>query len=326
MGVFVLDGGFLTTIQDLGRWGFQKDGVPVGGAMDAFASRLANFLVGNDGHEAVLEITMVGPMLRFETETVVAVCGGEFACRLNEQRAPLWQPLSVKPGDVLSIGPCHHGYRGYVAFSGGLQVPLVLGSRSTYIKAAIGGLNGRPLRKGDVLSLQTHRRVPTRRFDWGIASRARSYICGSEKVVRAVAGPEHHMFTTESVQRFFTAAYEVTTQSDRMGYRLKGAELKRHTDREMLSEAVAFGTVQVPASGDPIVLMADRQTTGGYPRIAQVLSVDLPILAQARPGERIRFQKTSWQEAERLYIEREREMRQWKAAIRQKWRDTGGTN
>ncbi|ANB58968.1 hypothetical protein GFC29_1144 [Anoxybacillus sp. B7M1] len=326
MGIFVLDGGFFTTVQDLGRWGVQKDGVPVSGVMDDFASRLANFLVGNEANEAVLEITMLGPTLRFEIGTVVAICGGEFSGKLNDQSVPLWQPFMVQPGDILAIGACRIGYRGYVAVSGGLHVPPLMNSRSTYTKAAIGGFYGRPLQKDDELSLRPAPCLPEWPPSWGIAFSIRQYINSQEKVIRAVEGPDFHTFTKESIEHFFTEVYEVTTQSDRMGYRLRGQKLQRSVDQEIVSEAVTFGTVQVPASGDPIVLMADRQTTGGYPRIAQVLAVDLPILAQARPGDRIRFQPSSWQEAQRLYIQREREMMYSRAIIRQKWREINGAN
>jgi antagonist of KipI len=317
----VIHSGFFTTVQDQGRAGYRKAGVPAGGAMDSLASRLANFLVGNDENEAVLEMTMNGPTLRFETDAIIAICGGEFRCTLNERPVLMWKPLTVRRGDVLAIGTCQKGYRGYIAFAGGLDLPLVMNSRSTYVRAAIGGLHGRPLQKGDILSLRSPAMaVPNIPIRWGIAFSARNYIDGRKKVIRAAAGPEYSMFTAESRARFFSSAYEVTPQSDRMGYRLQGQALERMTNQEMVSEAVTFGTVQVPASGQPIVLMADCQTTGGYPRIAQVITADLPILAQARPGDVIQFQKVSWQEAQRLYVERERQLKRWKIIIQQKWR------
>jgi antagonist of KipI len=320
----VIHSGFFTTVQDGGRFGYQKAGVSVGGVMDSFASRIANLLVENDANEATLEITMNGPTLRFETDALVAICGGAFRCALNGEPVSMWKPLVIRRGDVLSIGACQSGYRAYIAFAGGLNIPLVMNSRSTHVQAHIGGFHGRALQPGDVLSLRSNAiTIPEGSIGWGIAFSARNYINGKRKIVRVVEGPEYNMFTEQSQKRFFSSAYEVTTQSDRMGYRLQGQVLERKTNQEMISEAVVFGTVQVPASGQPIVLMADCQPTGGYPRIAQVISVDLPILAQARPGDHIQFQKVSWQEAHRLYVEREKEIKKWKMIIRQKWREFG---
>lgn len=320
----VIHSGFFTTVQDGGRFGYQKAGVSVGGVMDSFASRLANLLVGNDPNEATLEITMNGPTLRFETDALIAICGGSFRCTLNGESVSMWKPLVIRRGDVLSIGACQSGYRAYIAFAGGLNIPLVMNSRSTHVQAHIGGFHGRALQPGDVLSLRSKTiAIPEIPIRWGIAFSARNYINGKKKIIRVAEGPEHDMFTEQSRERFFSSVYEVTTQSDRMGYRLQGQALERMTNQEMVSEAVAFGTIQVPASGQPIVLMADCQTTGGYPRIAQVISVDLPILAQARPGDHIQFQKISWQEAQRLYAEREQQIKRWRMIIQQKWREIG---
>jgi antagonist of KipI len=318
----VIHSGFFTTVQDRGRFGYQKAGVSVGGVMDSFASRLANLLVGNDPNEATLEITMSGPTLRFETDALIAICGGSFRCTLNGESVSMWKPLVARSGDILSIGACQNGYRAYVAFAGGLDLPLVMNSRSTYVRAAIGGLHGKPLQEGDILPLRLQAMaVPNIPIRWGIAFSARNYIDGRKKVIRAAAGPEYSMFTAESRARFFSSAYEVTPQSDRMGYRLQGQALERMMNQEMISEAVTFGTIQVPKNGQPIVLMADCQTTGGYPRIAQVIAADLPILAQARPGDIIQFQPVSWQEARQLYTEREQQMKRWKRMIQQKWRE-----
>jgi antagonist of KipI len=320
----VIHSGFFTTVQDGGRFGYQKAGVSVGGVMDSFASRLANLLVGNDPNEATLEITMNGPTLRFETDALIAICGGSFRCTLNGESVSMWKPLVARSGDILSIGACQNGYRAYVAFAGGLNIPIVMNSRSTHVQAHIGGLHGRALKPGDVLPLRSNTlTIPEGPIHWGIAFSARNYINGRIKIVRVVEGPEYHMFTEQSQERFFSSAYEVTTQSDRMGYRLQGQALERMTNQEMVSEAVTFGTIQVPKNGQPIVLMADCQTTGGYPRIAQVIRIDLPILAQARPGDLIQFQKISWQETQRLYVEREQQLKRWKIIIQQKWREIG---
>ncbi|WMJ21333.1 biotin-dependent carboxyltransferase family protein [Geobacillus kaustophilus] len=316
----VIEAGLFTTVQDGGRFGYRHAGVPAGGAMDAWAYRLANALVGNNGDEAVLEATMAGPTLRFRVEAVVAVCGGDFPCTLNGQPISLWKPEIVKSGDVLEVGVCRTGFRAYIAVSGGIDVPPVMGSRSTYVPAQLGGLSGRPLQRGDALPVGvTHGRRVIGRMRWGLASAARRYIGGKTKTVRAVPGPEYDEFTPASRRQFFAARYEVTTQSDRIGYRLSGRALALVREWEMVSEAVVFGTVQVPASGQPIVLMADSQTTGGYPRIAQVASVDLPILAQARPGDFIQFQPIEPEEAMWLYREQQQRLTRWIAAIRRQW-------
>jgi antagonist of KipI len=320
----VIHSGFFTTVQDGGRFGYQKAGVSVGGVMDSFASRLANLLVGNDPNEATLEITMSGPTLRFETDALIAICGGSFRCTLNGESVSMWKPLVARSGDILSIGACQNGYRAYVAFAGGLNIPLVMNSRSTHVQAHIGGFHGRSLQPGDVLPLRSNTlTIPESPIRWGIAFSERNYINGKRKIVRVVEGQEYHMFTEQSQKRFFSSVYEVTTQSDRMGYRLQGQALERMMNQEMISEAVTFGTIQVPKNGQPIVLMADCQTTGGYPRIAQVIRIDLPILAQARPGDHVKFEKVSWQEARRLYVEQEQEIKKWEMVIRQKWREIG---
>ncbi|AMX83796.1 KipI antagonist [Geobacillus subterraneus] len=316
----VMDGGFFTTVQDGGRSGYRHAGVPVGGAMDAWAYRLANALVGNEGDEAVLEATMAGPTLRFHVETVIAVCGGDFPCTLNGRPLPLWKPAIVRPGDVLKIGVCRAGWRAYIAVAGGIAVPPVMGSRSTYVPARLGGLSGRPLQPGDVLPTGAAcRHRVAKPLRWGLARSASRYIGGKTKTVRAVPGPEYGEFTPESRRQFFAARYEVTPQSDRIGYRLFGPALALGREREMVSEAVVFGTVQVPASGQPIVLMADSQTTGGYPRIAQVAAADLPVLAQARPGDCVQFQPIAPEEAARLYIEQQQRLGRWVATIRRQW-------
>lgn len=316
----VMEGGFFTTVQDSGRFGYRHAGVPVGGAMDAWAYRLANALVGNHGDEAVLEATMAGPTIRFHAETVIAICGGEFSCALNGQPLALWKPAAVKPGDVLEIGACRVGWRAYMAVAGGIDVSPVMGSRSTYVPAQLGGVSGRPLRRGDVLKIGTAALIfPSKPLHWGLSRLASRYIGGKTKTVRAVPGPEYDEFTPDSRTQLFAAFYEVTPQSDRIGYRLSGPTLALVREREMVSEAVVFGTVQVPSSGQPIVLMADSQTTGGYPRIAQVAAVDLPLLAQARPGDRIQFRPIAPEEAVRLYIEQQRRLDRWIAAIRRQW-------
>jgi antagonist of KipI len=331
MSIRIIRSGLLTTIQDLGRFGFQKDGVVVSGAMDSFAHRMANLLVGNEETEGTLEITMMGPILSFEENAWIAICGGEFEARIDGHAVPLWRPVFVQRGSVLEIGHCRVGCRAYLAVAGGFHLPKVMNSQSTYLLAKLGGFQGRALQKGDILSIRKpirdlpscllDQKVRSRPFavvNWGISFHFRAYFYGTPKTIRVIRGAQFGDFTKQSQEQFWTKPYQVTPQSNRMGYRLDGPVLERKKSTEMISEAVTFGTVQVPAEGKPIVLMADRQTTGGYPKIAQVVAVDLPILAQTKPGEMIVFRDISLEEAQRLYIQREFEIQQCKKAIMSK--------
>ena len=331
MSLVVLKPGLLTTVQDLGRYGAQKYGVVVGGAMDAFALRVANLLVGNAEGAAGLEMTMVGPELLFTEAALISVCGGGLSPVLNEREVPLWTTVYAPEGSRLRFEPAPSGCRAYLAVAGGLDVPLAMNSRSTYWRAGIGGHEGRALRAGDRLRAGApspgSRRLAERLAGeargsaaavgrWSVAPELLPRYAASP-TVRSVAGQELELFDEDSASRFFREAYTVKAESDRMGYRLAGGELRLREGRELVSSAVTFGTVQVPPDGQPIVLMADRQTTGGYPKIAQVASVDLPLLAQVRPGGRVRFQAVSLREAQRLYLSREQGIRKLRAGLEQ---------
>ena len=314
MSIEVVKSGLLTTIQDLGRFGYQKYGVIAGGAMDTFAHRVANVLVGNEETEATLEMTVVGPALYFEEEALIAVCGAEFAPSIGDAVLPMWRPIWVNAGQTVRFGTARSGVRGYMAVAGGFRLPKVMNSYSTYLRAQIGGFEGRALRESDVLHLkemntlsrrlirllrssdrkhETHATVP-----WQVSGALMPKYSASP-VLRALPGRQYEKFTEESRADFFSQPFIMQPQSDRMGCRLQGRPLRLAEPAEMLSEPVAFGTVQVPADGNPIVLMADRQTTGGYPKIAEVISVDLPLLAQARVGSEIRFERIDVREAQR---------------------------
>ncbi|WP_409343275.1 5-oxoprolinase subunit PxpB [Paenibacillus sp. MBLB4367] len=337
----VLKAGLFTTVQDLGRTGSQRYGVPCGGAVDTFALRTANVLVGNDAGAAALEITLNGPELAFEADTLIAVCGGDMSPTLGGRPVPAWRPVLVRRGAVLRFGACGAGCRGYLAAAGGIAVPAALGSRSTYVRAALGGLAGRALRRGDELPLGTPSAAARRllgrlRVAHAPAAGPREadeageplftavpwYVSADalpayrrEPALRFVRGCEYGRFDAASQAAFESAAFAVTPQSDRMGCRLDGPRLALGEPFELLSEAVTFGTVQVPPSGRPIVLMADRQTTGGYPRIAQIAAVDLPVLAQVRPGEAISFQEISLEEAEELLLRQESQLELLQSSI-----------
>lgn len=320
----ILKNGLQTTVQDLGRTGFQKYGVIASGAMDPFAHRLANLLVGNNEQSATLEITLVGPVIEFTEDALIALCGGDLSPQLDGSAVRTWRTLTVHKGSTLTFGEPRIGARCYLAISGGIDVPAVMGSRSTYLRAGIGGFQGRALEKGDVLpigeitqqqeALQQH---SENEFDW-LLSPARYF---EEPVTRMMPGRQFDLFDEDSKKRIFSETFKVSANSDRMGYRLEGTSLSLETPAELISEAVAFGSVQVPADGNPIVLLADRQTTGGYPKIGQVASVDLPLISQLKQGQRLRFKTISVADAQQRWVEQEQSIRQIEAAIQLKWEE-----
>jgi antagonist of KipI len=321
--------GLLSTVQDLGRYGFQKYGVIVSGSMDPIAHRISNWLVGNDENEAVIEMTLTGPVLEFQETSLISICGGDLSPSIDGQPVPLWRSVLVKKGSTLKFGGCKSGARAYLALAGGIDVPSVMNSRSTYLRAEIGGLEGRSLKEGDLLHsgevLEGSQEIIEyltpyledghfTEIDWSISSEFIS-IHRSQKAIRVMEGPEFDLFTEDSRQAFFEKPFKVSPQSDRMGYRLEGTKLDLVQDTDMISEAVSFGTIQVPSDGNPIILLADRQTTGGYPRIGQIASVDLPLIAQTKPGEELSFTLITREEAQRLLIDREKQLRHLKQGI-----------
>ena len=318
----ILKNSLQTTVQDLGRSGFQKYGVIASGSMDPYAHRLANLLVSNEEQAATLEITLVGPAIEFTEDTVIALCGGDLSPKLDGQAAPMWRMLSVKKGNTLTFGEPRIGARCYLAIAGGIDVPEVMGSRSTYLRAGIGGFQGRALKKGDAVpvgeisqqKLLSLLQCAENDSDW-LVSPVRYF---EEPVIRMMTGRQFGLFDDDSKRRIFQEAFAVSSNSDRMGYRLEGAPLALETPAELISEAVAFGSVQVPADGKPIVLLADRQTTGGYPKIGQIASVDLPLISQLKPGQQLRFKEISLADAQQCWIEQEQMIRQIKAAIKLK--------
>ena len=286
--------GLLTTVQDLGRVGRQAEGMVVAGAMDPFALQVANLLAGNPRGEAALEITLLGPTLHVLSECVAAICGADLSARLDDEAVPLWKSVRLRPGQTLRFGPPRAGARAYLAVAGGFAVPLVMGSKSTFLRGALGGFGGRRLRTGDVLE----RGDPVRERPGRGLPPAAVPVYPQEAMVQVILGPQENAFTPAGLGTFLSASYEVTPQSDRMGYRLAGPALEHGPGgADILSEATPMGAVQVPAEGRPLILMADRQTTGGYAKIATVISADLPCVAQLAPGNRISFRPASLADA-----------------------------
>jgi antagonist of KipI len=287
MEVRIVRAGMLTTVQDLGRRGFLSQGVPVGGAMDTFALRVANLLVGNPEGVPVLEITLIGPEIEFESGAWVAACGARFA------DVPAWRPFRMGAGERLRFGARSEGCRCYLAVAGGFDVAAVLGGRGTNLAAAIGGFRGRALADGDILASAPALRAPT--GHWGIDERMLPRY-SREPRVRVVPGAQAADFG----DALYSGRFSVTPRSDRMGMRIEGPRLVRREGYDLVSAAVAPGTVQVPPDGNPIVLMADAQTLGGYPRVAHVAAVDLPLLAQLAPGDGVHFSRITLAEAHAL--------------------------
>lgn len=304
----VIKPGFLTTIQDLGRFGYQKFGMPVAGAMDEYALRIANLLVGNTEEEACLEITLVGPTLEFLDECVIALTGGDLRAQINGEDLPLWQACYIQKGDKLHFGGVKSGCRAYLAVAGGLEIPAIMGSKSTYLRGQIGGVEGRALWEGDeisfpALSAETlevvNRKVP----------RDYQYDFSSSIIVRVVLGPQEDAFTLNEIKKFLEGKYQVTNNSDRMGYRLDGPRIHHKKSPDIISDGIAKGSVQIPGDGLPIVMMSDRQTTGGYTKIATIITPDFPKIAQAKPGDTIQFQAVSIEEAHEVYRQYETKIR-----------------
>ncbi|MGM9924473.1 MAG: biotin-dependent carboxyltransferase family protein [Bacillus sp. (in: firmicutes)] len=307
--------GLLTSIQDKGRYGFQKYGVVASGVMDNYAHRIANLLVGNDEEDAVIEISLTGPELFFEEPCTIAICGGDFSPHLNGKAVGTWRPLSIQKDSVLTFKAAKKGCRAYIALAEGLAIEEVLDSKSTYLRGQLGGFGGRALQANDKLRTKQSNKTPlVETPNWFVAS---DYIPvpGQCALIRAIKGRQYDWFSEDSKKALFSSHFTVTNESDRMGYRLNGAKLELDNAEEMISEAVSFGTIQVPGEGNPIVLLADRQTTGGYPKIGQIATVDLPVMAQLKPGDQLRFVEITIAEAQRLWLEQERQIQMIKQAL-----------
>ncbi len=308
MEMKVIRGGMLTTVQDLGRPGLRAAGVPIGGAMDALALRLINLLVGNAEYAAGLEMTLVGPEVEFSQDTIIAVSG--------TVAGPLepWRPHRIRAGERLGLGRLANGCRAYLAVAGGLEVPKVLGGRGTDLRAGWGGWKGRALHDGDVLPVGLAGVAPVV-GNWRLDPKIYP-IRANEPVLRIVRGAQADEFGPD----LLSGEFVVQPQSDRMGLRFKGQALTRNLRQELVSTAIGPGTVQVPPDGQPIILGVDAQTMGGYPQFAHVISVDLTLLAQLRPGDKVRFSEVSLVEAHRVYRSREKTLAVLREGLAQKFR------
>ncbi len=305
MGLVVKKPGVLTTVQDVGRFGYLGSGFAPSGVMDMRALTIGNILVENPVHTCVIEFALAGPVLRFTTPTFIAITGGDFSPTLNGEPVPMYTTLMVKRGSILRFGAPKTGAYGYIAIAGGsVRVPEVMGSCSTSLKLGIGGWEGRSLQMGDYLpfttkslefmpNLGSHRIEPDTNYDFD----------AEVLRLRVVPGPQDHMFTERGIETFYGESFVTTAKCDRMGYRLDGPQIETRAGSDIISDGIAFGAVQVPSHGRPIIMLADRQTTGGYAKIGTIASIDIPKLVQCPPGRRVCFEPITVQEAQRLYRE-----------------------
>ena len=313
MTLNIVSPGPLTTVQDFGRFGHQAEGYPECGACDKYALALANLLCGNGEcpHMAGLEYTLAGPTLRADDYTLVALTGGAVEPKVNGKRVNMFEPLLLVPGDTLEIGMLVSGLRGYLAVFGGFDIHPVLGSRSTDLKCHIGGLNGRALKAGDVLPVLRAFELPQERFrplqkrvraaaleDWALTTLTPHGFIGAQKfpLLRVVLGPQDEMFTEKGLFDFKSALYTVTQDSNRMAAKLSGAAIEARAGVDILSDGIVEGSVQISANGQPIVMLTDHQSTGGYAKIATVIPCDIPTLAQVRPGQLVGFRVVTVEE------------------------------
>ena len=310
-------GGLLTTVQDLGRTGQRRSGMATAGAMDPVALATANLLVGNERGAAALEITLLGPRLRFLSPARIALCGGDLSAQLDGASLPLWKTVTVQTGQRLSFGRRRFGARVYLAARGGFDVPVAAGSRSTFLRGQLGGVEGRALRPGDILSafVFPSSALPGRSGERGLLPREIP-ACDLPAVVRVLPGPHLSHFTEAGCAVFFGNTYTLLPQSDRQGYRLSGPAVPRQTSRDLLSEPMPAGGVQIPPDGQPVLLMADCQPTGGYPLIGVVISADLCCAGQLAPGDSVQFLPVSLAEAAAAAVHAERRLRLLELACR----------
>lgn len=305
MGISVENGGILTTVQDEGRFGYQAYGVSTSGAMDSHAFHIANLLVGNKMTEGALEMTFMGPTLTFTCDNIIAVTGGDLMPMLDGQPMPMYQAVLVRKGQKLQFGGARNGCRGYIAFAGGLEIPEVMGSKSTLLRNNLGGVKGRKLEKGDTIAFTAPK---TELFNMENRKVPADVYPADEVVLRVVLGPQDDEFTERGIRSFFWNSGVITDEFDRMGCRIEREPIEHKGDGNINTDGISLGSIQVPANGKPIIMLADRQSTGGYAKIGTVISVDLPKIAQSRPGQKVRFIQVSLELAQSLYIRERNKM------------------
>lgn len=298
MGEFIVkEPGLLTTIQDQGRWGYQQYGVAVAGAMDQVSMEIANLLVGNNPSEGLIEMTLLGACFTTTDDCLVAITGADMDPKIDGKNVSMYRTLLLKEGQVLSFGSARAGVRSYLALAGGFNLVEVLGSKSTYLRGRIGGLEGRRIERGDRIGFFDFK-------DLGLVYELSDKFIDrpvNQAVVRVVLGPQEYAFTQEGINTFLLEEYRLTKDIDRMGYRLEGPKISSKKGSDIISDGIAFGSIQVTGDGQPTILMADHQTTGGYAKIATVITPDLSILAQMGQGAKLKFKEISPNQAQEVY-------------------------
>jgi biotin-dependent carboxylase-like uncharacterized protein len=295
----VLKPGLFTAVQDLGRYGYLKYGVPISGAMDTFSLVAANLLVANNPSDACLEVTLIGPEVQALKQTQIAITGGSISTKINDHDVPMWQTLNVQEDDVISFGKLGDGCRAYISIRGGIETSLVLGSRSTYVRGGFGGINGRQLKAGDLIEGFY---VPRLKLGYSMPEELVPQFTG-KFTVNVILGPQVDMFTEKGISTFLSNPYKVTFEADRMGYRLEGPTIEHKEKVDIVSDALLPGAVQVPKNGKPIIIIRDAQTTGGYPKIAVAITPDVSSLGQAKPNDVIEFSQITVNQAHKKMLE-----------------------
>lgn len=304
MSIKVITPGMLSTIQDGGRKGFAAMGFNASGVMDVRSYHIANALVGNFTDEAVIEMTYLGGSFKFLESNYIAITGADMSPKIDGVPVEMYTTVFVKQDETLTFSAAKSGMRAYIAVRGGIDVPVIMGSRSTNLKCKLGGLDGRPLKAGDIVPC---RDVYDEFHKHLIHSAPKEDFGGDEITVRVLLGPQDDYFTDNGIKTFLNSTYTVTNESDRMGCKLSGEKIEYKNTVDIISDGIVFGSIQIPRTGNPIIMLADRQTTGGYAKIATVISVDLPLLAQARPGTKVHFKLIDRQKAERLLKQEQKE-------------------
>lgn len=292
MTIRVIKPGLLTTVQDRGRYGYAHLGISPAGAADALSFRIANLLVGNDEGAPALEMTLMGPTLEFQSPATIAICGASCDCKLGGHSIPLNAAVDLSAGSVLQCGNTTDGARAYLAVQGGFSVPLIMDSCSTDLRGRFGGFEGRRIQSGDILQIRVDEKGETGRLH---VDRLNELPPIGQ--IRVTRGAQHDWFSTETYQQFLAAQYTVSEQSDRAGLRLKGEPVIPRESKQLLTDGIPLGAIQVPQDGQPILLFVDQQTTGGYPKIANVISADMHRIGQLRPRDSVRFAEVSIVEA-----------------------------
>ena len=312
MGIEILQSGLYTSVQDFGRIGYQDAGFSVCGAMDKKSLSIGNLLVDNQEDEAGLEITLIGPKIKFTEENFISITGGDLNPKINGEKVSMYKALLVKKDDILSFTDSQIGARAYIAFCGGLKIDKVMGSKSTNVKCSLGGYKGRTLKDGDSIEFSSPKvyleNYLSRKLDFKLEEE-------KEIVLRVILGPQDDAFTENGIYTFLNEKYEVTKEFDRMGCRLDGPIIEHKTSADIISDGIVLGSIQVPSHGKPIIMLSDRQTTGGYTKIATVISVDIGKLTQRKTGDKIRFEEISLEKAQQIYRDEIKKMNEIKKQI-----------